>query len=155
MLRLLKKKGAYHPKHTGLSIQTKKGKEMNTETTAEQKEALMQAAWAILTKAAKERLTIRVNNFESDVQASSGIIIDWGRSQTVRWDCNLRSIKEKRCVIEAIIVKQDNTPDNRAFEMAWMGEVYNLPEEERGLNFDRVKVTKTLQQQVYDAFAND
>ena len=56
MLRLLKKKGAYHPKHTR-AIHTKQKKNMRTETTPEQKEALMQAAWTILTKAAKEQKT--------------------------------------------------------------------------------------------------
>lgn len=126
-----------------------------TELKPQQHEALIQAAWTILTQKAKERETIKLANFESHVQASSGVTVDWSRSHVIRQACNSRSIKEKHCVIEAIIVKEDNTPDNRAFQMAWESRVYNLPEEETGLNFNRVEVTKKLQQQVFNAFINE
>lgn len=123
--------------------------------TIEEEKVAVEAGYTYLVKAAQERRVVKLAEFEVHIFGATRIMMNWHLSHVLRHEINLVSIKEKACVIELILVQEDGTPCNRAFEMTWCNNLYRLPENETGLNFDRVAVTKKLQKVIFDTYASE
>lgn len=161
MLRLLKKKGAYHPKtyqgHSSCNqkknMRHKQQYLLNFEQPDETAMALARVytrAYDILIQVAEQQQDIRFNKLKTRLSEEMETITTEIVSHALR-NVNSRSWRELGCILSSLVICRKTTPGLPMFKQAKaVGAILSMPEHNEQFEM----VARDLQHKCYDAVRN-